>query len=161
MIVNNDMILYPRNPFSDKDCDNDSLLYLNNPVQIYSMPVDIFEPVINFIEDSDGKYKLEFGHEWIARKPEVEVSCETITVLPKEIFDRKNIFFESGKSGFDYKKLMRLCKSKKIQEAKEYLKSLIDKGIIVYANEMYKSEYIQDEYRLIKPIDSLGNPDGR
>ena len=93
MVLKDDGIEYPSNPFTDI---NEDELTLNNPVSIYLGNVDLYEPQIDYRIDENGIPHFIYGGEWIAHQDRVPCVEKQTTYLPASFIENNNIFFQEN-----------------------------------------------------------------
>lgn len=89
MVSRNNEIHYPDNPIVEID-DPESVM-LKRPVSIYSSDAKKFEPVVDF-KLVDGKPKIIFGSEWVAKVDKIDAFEDQIGRVPRDFFKDRKVY---------------------------------------------------------------------
>ena len=88
MIVKNNRIDYPENPF---DYFDDNGAHLKNDVFIYTSNVDDYIPQFDYVLDKNGA-RFIFGDEWVAPKESVDCEKMKIDYLPNDFLISNKVY---------------------------------------------------------------------
>lgn len=92
VLRNGDICIYSKNPVESIIKEQ---VVLKKDVCMYSVLLDEFEPVIDYVLN-EGRAEILFDHEWISKKDRVACNGIVLRTMPLEDWNRHRFFYNSG-----------------------------------------------------------------